>query len=328
MRIKMLIISAVLFVLLLLMGCTRLIPSSDDKTSHIKQGNTNGNIQEIGYILKDKNWEYISCYGALTKHEYDSRRIIPLNEEPSYNLNIEGKYIYYIEGSPGRVWRIDVDGCNKTKIIDDDVENLIVMGENVFYRLSTEDERWGQVYRTDLDGRNKRLIISKSTRFAINGGFIYYSNGDDGNSLYKSDLEGNKTEKLNNEYTSSINVDSGYVYYTVLLDNDGTDNPYRIRTDGTEKVKLSEYSCWNLNVYNCHIYFRNQSEKGKVYRMDIDGRNMVKLSDIEQCTYINVTEDTVTFNSIFEGIYYRCSLDGDNIEQIQKIDHTRLQAVA
>jgi len=308
-----------LFLLLLLSFVSCQKSKSDNIDAYIHQGNTNGNIQNNGYIIDYEEWYYYSCYRQLNRVKKSDERIKEqLTQNLCFELNAMENRIYMIEGSPGRAFSTDYDGKNKHFITDERVANLITVDNLLFYRLSTDDERWGQLYRTDLNGISHIMLAENIREFAIDDGYIYFANGLDNYSLYKMDMEGNNATKLNDENSSSINVLSGYVYYTNMTYDERNDSLCKIKSDGSEKTILSIDSCWNLNVYGEYIYYRNQTEEGKIYRMKLDGTETDQISDIINCTYINTVADKLTFYCINEQTFYISNLDGTDIKKISR----------
>ena len=304
---------------LIIVSCQLPVENARDQSNSPKvQGNTNGNIRETGCIVKYDGWWYYSFYGPLYKAREIGVDGIRLTETLCSQINIVGGQIFYTTGAPGIVCRMDLDGRNKKKLTRERVGNLIVVGETVFYRLSTDDDRWGQLYKTDTTGSSHIFLAQKAVQFAISDESIYYSNLSDGCSLYKMDFNGQSVEKLNDADTISINAFSDYVYYSVFLEDYLIGNPYRMRTDGAEVLLLTEQRCSKLNVYDGYIYFRNETENGRVFRMRTDGSDISQLSTATNCVYINVLEDTIMYYSVADHAHYKSSLDGSNIEMLKK----------
>lgn len=284
------------------------------KISQVKGiGNTNGNIHNDGTVILNNDWVYYTNFDE-NNHLYkkkvngsDNKQLV--NDHYSYNLNIIENYIYYISGTPGSIYRVDINGKKDELLIDTKAENLIVTDENIFYRLSYDND-WGKLYRTDLNGKNEVLIAESIIEFSLSDGWIYYSNREDNNSLYKMDFNGENITKLNNKYSININVEGGYIYYTDF--NEGQ-KLYSIKTDGTGELLLSSDICWEINLHDDYIYYRNQTQQGRIYRMKIDGTDNRVIIDHINCVSLNITNDFLIYripNS--EGGYFKAELDGTN----------------
>ena len=81
--------------------------------------------------------------------------------------------------------------------------------------------------------------------------FIYYSEGCDGGSLYRADLEVNDFKKICDDEAYFINVVGDYIYYTNESDNDKI---YKVKLDGTARTKLTDKGFINVMVEDDYIY--------------------------------------------------------------------------
>ena len=95
-----------------------------------------------------------------------------------------------------------------------------------------------------------------------------------------------------------LNVVDDWIYFSDL-----TDRNYCIskaRTDGTDIMKLTDDLSSFLNISDGWIFYTNESEENKLYKMRLDGSEKIKLS-----------EDVVNSpNVVGEEIYY-IKFDGD-----------------
>ncbi|MCL2488020.1 MAG: DUF5050 domain-containing protein [Oscillospiraceae bacterium] len=183
---------------------------------------------------------------------------------------------------------------------------------------------------------------------AIQGDWIYYSNGRDEGRLYRMKADGSDKQKINNDHSLYINVVGDWIYYCNRSDGyggslyrikiDGSsrqqvsyggcsyinvvddwiyyayDNLYRRKIDGSNEQKLSDDNpfCWYINVVDDWIYYcnRNDEEMG-TYRIKIDGSDKQKLNN-DWLEYINVVGDWIYYNNPDDGIIYRMTTNGDD----------------
>ncbi|MCY6371165.1 DUF5050 domain-containing protein [Clostridium ganghwense] len=111
---------------------------------------------------------------------------------------------------------------------------------------------------------------------AKKGDWIYYLHEEDGKRyLYKKKIDGSSKIKLTDDTPFYINVVGDYIYYNNTSDNN---NIYRIKTDGTGREKISEDEVQEIYVEGNNIYYINL-EDWKLYRLSIDKKEKVKLSD-------------------------------------------------
>ncbi len=88
------------------------------------------------------------------------------------------------------------------------------------------------IFKIRSDGTELiKINDDKTSNMNFDGGWIYYSNGDDESSLYKIRTDGTGRTKLNNDKSTNIHVVGDYIYYDTLWSTDR----YRIRTDGSDR---------------------------------------------------------------------------------------------
>ena len=313
----------------LLSGCLRADNISTNAATD-RFGNTNGNLQEGGYVVVSDGWMYYtntSIVGSeYTHHNLYKRKLDGSCEtklvgaRACYMINVIEDWIYYVEGShitnhpvSGYPCRISVDGKKSKLLNTQSVSGLIATNQYLFFRIWSSFgvlQRTGDLYRMDLNGNNKLLLTEGVFEFSIDSNWIYYSNIMDDRCLYKVDYNGENITKLNTDYSSYINIAGDYIYYT--NPNEG-DKLFRIKNDGTHREIISENQCMNVNLYGGYIYYRNESQNGGLYRIRLDGSENTELVDGD-ISRINVTDYFIMYWHIIDGIgYYKMvDLDGGN----------------
>jgi len=106
--------------------------------------------------------------------------------------------------------------------------------------------------------------------------WIYYSNMNDNDYLYKMTATGTEKTMLSSDSSLYINAVDGWVYYTNRSDND---SPYKIRTDGTERTKLNSDDTYNLIVSNGWIYYTSKNDNSSLCRIRTDGTEKTILAE-------------------------------------------------
>lgn len=84
---------------------------------------------------------------------------------------------------------------------------------------------------------------------------------------------------------------------------------YRMNKNSANKVKLSYDEANNINVYNGFIYYTNETDGGKIYKMKIDGTGKTKLSDDSRSSNVNVVDGFIYYTNKNGGIY-KLKIDG------------------
>jgi len=166
--------------------------------------------------------------------------------------------------------KIKIDGTGKTKISDVVKDYFSVSGDFIYYILSEDKNKDG---------------ISESTLCSI-----------------KTDGTGITRLTLNESVRPDIQVLGDWVYYGVNStkvgpkDKEGDDHTrlYKIKVDGTGKVKLSEDYIGFVNIAGDWIYYSNMSDNLFLYKMKTDGSVKTKLNS-EYSVEINVAGDWIYY---------------------------------
>lgn len=82
--------------ILIIAGCsTRSI--NIETANSTEQGNTNGNIKQMGFAVEKDGWIYYSVYaqGGLYKKRADGSEKQKLINSRAYEINVVGDFIYY-----------------------------------------------------------------------------------------------------------------------------------------------------------------------------------------------------------------------------------------
>ena len=270
-----------------------------------------GNIQNGGYIIKHTNDNFYAdqdYYDNLHKIT-DSNNDITFfsGNHQYYEMNIYNDILYYISGMPGQVWKIDLNSGSKRRIINKHVENLIVYKDNLYYRLSEEDD-WGKLYKTDLKGKNKQILAEKVIKFCIYDDVIYYCDSNK-SALYSMNTDGTNVAEINSSYVGNILVENNKLIYA---DDNRDGKLYAYDLSSKTEECISEDKCWNLNCNSQWIFYRNQSEKGNLYCISFDGSEKHKLVENSVCDIV-IIDDIVLYRNIDNDLEIEYCKLSDNI---------------
>ena len=117
--------------------------------------------------------------------------------------------------------------------------------------------------------------------------------------------------------------DENYVYYC-SYDDDKNLALYKSSSDFEETVLLGNIRAFHLNVLNNWIYYENGEDNSTVYKIETDGQNNQKISDIQSVNNLTAIDDKLYFIlirvvpddiSISDGIYVM-DTDGNNLKQL------------
>jgi hypothetical protein len=130
---------------------------------------------------------------------------------------------------------------------------------------------------------------------AIKGGWIYYSNDNDGGRLYKMREDGSEKTRLSDRAGGYVSVVGSWVYYG------GSEGIGRIRADGSKEELITDDNAPDacLNVVGDRVYYKHAD--GGLYKIRADGSEKMRL-DGEPVSLINVYGDWVYY-TVSNGSY-------------------------
>lgn len=250
-----------------------------------EKGNTNSNISNGGGVCEKDGFIYYSgAYSGLYKMKTDGTEKVKLLDDSAVDINVVDGWIYYLNGTSykehpnSRIYKVKIDGTCKTEVYSqDDISDLIVTNKEIYYKTFTSTSSLD-----DLD-------------YAI----------------CKMNIDGTDKVLLTNEkWISNINYNDGYIYYNT---NDGI---YKIKGDGTDRIKLYNCDTRFMIVNDKNIYFHLEGENysiNNVYKMDLDGKTLQKVvtfnseaTELFQAFFFNIDGDCIYYSTIGksgDGIY-------------------------
>lgn len=116
--------------------------------------------------------------------------------------------------------------------------------------------------------------LTTGGKFAFDGDAVYYCDVAKGSCLTK--LQNGASSVLVDSNTESLNISGEYIYFVDKADY----CIYKMKKDGSEKVKVSDTMATNLAVFGNKMYFINWGDECRVYSMNIDGSGLTKVSDM------------------------------------------------
>jgi|GEM_PF-647000 hypothetical protein len=231
--------------------------------------------------------------------------------------------IYYINaGDDYKLYKSDLTGNNKVKLIDTQISYFNISGQNIIYSTKEQDVKKaivktsaGKVYKADLDGSNNTLL-TENIGYCLNtvGNYVYYINHSDNNKIYKVSLDGKESTKVCNDSAETINVSNGWIYYCndskpitisvgyTLETTASVGTLYKIKTDGTGSEKLNDSYSRDINVGADSVYYHKYFDNGSMNadirtKIKKDGSNDISLSEFVENTSSSSTEDTNNNNN-------------------------------
>ena len=274
------------------------------------RANTIGNLQNGGLIADDDKYIYIYLNNGLYKiDKQSSERKLLYKGELKY-LNIKDDFIYFV--SNRELYKIFRDEVNEEafKCLED-VEEIFIVADWIYC-----SDSWAEnIVRYNINNfklDNSFKVDTVHLSMAIDNNNIYFSDEQRGMLETFSLLtpvngqEGTAIDYCNENGVFFINIEDEWIYY--LERNHLTDeydseyyyvgkptyNLYRVKRDGSNRMKLINDYVNYINVEDGWIYFSNISDGGNLYKMRVDGKNKIKLCDC-QCENIHIVYDWIYY---------------------------------
>ncbi len=188
-----------------------------------------------------------------------------------------------------------------------------LQGDTVYFRSN----EGGSLAMGNLSGGGVKVISSDAAWFInIIGDWIYYSNRDDNNRIYKIKTDGSGRATLTDGGSWFVTVVEDWIYY---ISEDDNYQLAKIELNGDNKTIISEDSAWFINISDGWIYYINRSDQDKIYRIKADGSERTAVSSYAACC-INVYEGLIYHSNEEDGSkLYSIKLDGT--EETALTDH-------
>ncbi len=223
-------------------------------------------------------------------------------------------YIYYVNGigvggtSDGKLYRVNSDWTETTKIVDDKAQSINIVGDWIYYINKSDNYK---LYKARKDGTQKMMLSEeRCNSIHVKGDWIYYGvsyyiKGESIGELYKMKTDGSNRQKISDDYVINIIVEDEWIYCRTetYIPEEGEYKYFlhKIKTDGTEKIKLSDEKVYIFTLYDQWIYYVNGDRN--LCKIDIDGNNKSIITE----------DEVLDFNIDGEWIYYRNLSDYDNL---------------
>ena len=188
----------------------------------------------------------------------------------------DGDWIFYENHYDyNKVYRINKDGSGKFKIEDTTMQILKIQNGWIYY-----NEGSSGLHKIRTDGTNKtklyKLFGYRPDYIEVIGEWIYYADKTM-HKIYKTREDGTENRTLVlNDWVEDMRIKDGFIYFIGGKDYSGNENRgiYKVKIDGTSKIKLEDSSPEKIDVYGDWIYYMIY---GDFYRIKNDGTQKTKL---------------------------------------------------
>lgn len=188
-------------------------------------------------------------------------------------INTYDNYIYFLAGYTGHVQKLSIDGKEGEMLtMQPTSPRRIYVWDNMMYYVNQSED--DHIYVMNLDnGDMTKINEIESTNLNKYNNYIYFSNYEDGNKIYRT-MVGGTSQKICDDKTYGLNISDEWIYYTNASDGNKL---YKIKVDGTNKQKLSDDSAFGINIVGDWVYYYTYGAK-EVYVIKNDGSRKYKLS--------------------------------------------------
>jgi len=292
---------------------------------------TNGNFINRSELLLNQDWIYYTDYdqnGRVYRIRTDKTEKSIINRSPmlTYLFILDNRihFFNYLD------WSImDKDGANQSQFpklqynglpLETVPVNVIPYRDWIFFRGFPEilgDNEKSNLYKMNKDRSNITLIYHGGTDYLnVTPQALFFVELPSYHIL-TCQLDGSNVKKLNQEASKNLISDGEWVYY---LNEEDNDTLYRIRSDGTQRVQITNDAIKCYNILNEWIYYSNHDDNDSLYRIKSDCTEKTKIIE-GKTSHIYVYGDWIYYlneEDCFQ--FYKLSLDGTINEPIADKD--------
>lgn len=281
-----------------------------DKDGHNKKTLIQG---KIAYPNLVNGWIYyidLLDNSSIYKAEIDGSYNVKINTKSAKCLNVDNNKVYFSDEYCS--YSMNHDGSFENELYDRSADNILVSEDNIYWL-----RRYYDVYKQDKDSILGDLVYEgKDSSVGLQNDMLIILLQDEANSIQRYDIGTGKNDVIDIQDAFNIEeVRYPYVYYKP--DGGGKLLRYNIDTKSSEII-VPERFCMVCNIIDDWIYY---DEYGGLYRVKTDGTNNMKLLD-KDIYYPHIDNSGIYYlafksdltnegNQIIDG-YYKVNLDGTN----------------
>ncbi len=184
----------------------------DDPTNSGTEGNLQCNYLNGGIAASDGTWIYYQSNDAqsIYKMRLDGSEKTKLNDQPSSQIGLIDGVIYYRTASG--IYSMDTNGGNSTNVFMGTTEDMKIADGRIYFK-SAEDKL--RLYSMAMDGTDVKRENELEETYHLNlwDGRIYWSNNEDARKLYSANLDGSDMKILTTSSAEKLCVTDGWILY-------------------------------------------------------------------------------------------------------------------
>jgi hypothetical protein len=286
------------------------------------QGSTSGNLNNAGLFVQQGDTIYYSNVMGdyhLMKMKADGTGVTDLSEDTAVYINLSGDWIYYLGTNEFFIYKIKTDGSSKTKLGTTHVSYMggMVVQDDMIYFVNADDD--DKLYSMKTDGTEpKKLSDTKILKHTVDGEWIYYTTYlvdedtyDSSYTIGKIKTDGTGETELVKDGGFNLVLHEGWLYYS---SSEHEHRLYRIKTNGKENTKLSNYMISSVNIAGDKLVYSTQDDH-RLKVSGLDGSDVKNLIE-EKAGVVLVVGDWIYFsNTSLSGRLYKVKFDGTELQK-------------
>lgn len=178
-----------------------------------------------------------------------------------------GEYLYYQIKTSGTLNKIKCNHTGQEKVSDELISPLCYDNGVIYYSGVTADHNIHALY-TNSGDMSTDFINGFYFYPAVQGGYIYYLNGESNYSIWRTNLATGEQSLVTSDRVDCFTLNGTHIYYS--FSNADAPSLRRCDLDGGNKTILYEGVVNSINVTSQYVYFRLFGDDSLWYHMPID----------------------------------------------------------
>jgi hypothetical protein len=302
-----------------------------DSSKYIGTGSNNR-------FIDSGDWTYYTFLTYEGSHENKKMGIYKLDksgteqtkvyEDYGSSIAVKEGWIYYSGiNDMGKLYKIRTDGGDKQLVLEGIVQNFLIKDDYLIYR---RQEPADTLYSMNLKDNSKLELGKDVLNFCIVDNTIYYSSAASLGKVFKMNIDGTKVKEICSVEGPILYADNNYIYFADInlrdkLANIAAKNKfeenrgkiYRMNLDGSNKKLIIPFEVDSFIITNGYFYYcKNYEDKAEIYRMKVGSKKAEKI--IPNAYLMGASADWIYYMDMdsSQGGLYRMSVDGKHKQKL------------
>jgi len=245
-----------------------------------------GNLINDGFAVTSGKWTYCIKQDGIYKVNLKGDKTEQISSGTISYLNLEGKYLYFVEYTEGtyNLVKMKKSGKDKQNIIENIDKKMITVSDGWIYYL--QDDTF---YKIRTNGKDRIKVLDKDIEtYQIEGNDIYYTYKDGIDCVIaKMKTNGEDIVELEKDCNPNFYVDGNKIYY-IKEEYNAEKYEYeyalcKMKNNGKNKEEIVELpeNIKQINMAENRIYYLTTEDYAKyeLYKMKYNGKDQVKITE-------------------------------------------------